>query len=130
LRRGFLNDLPHSCDYLPFEEDLALYFNNFWIPFTQGWFVPSFIEIGKLVLEKTAFKIDPTLSLHFCYYLPIEKDLVFYLNNFEFSYPRGSFVPSLIEIGLLVLKKILNNFHCTFTALLLSSPWAGTLPII
>jgi hypothetical protein len=27
-RREFLNDPPHFCDYLPFEEDLALYLNK------------------------------------------------------------------------------------------------------
>ena len=26
-----------------------------WIPFTQGFFVPSLVEIGSVVLEKTIF---------------------------------------------------------------------------
>jgi hypothetical protein len=30
-------------------------FEQFWIPFTQGWFMPSLIEIGLLVLEKKIF---------------------------------------------------------------------------
>jgi hypothetical protein len=30
------------------------------------------------------------------------------------------FIPSLIEIGLLVLEKIFKNFQCIFTLLLLS----------
>jgi hypothetical protein len=44
---------PHLCDYLPSEEDMAHYFNNFELPSVhQGWFVASLIEIGLLVLEK------------------------------------------------------------------------------
>ena len=45
-----------------FTEKLSMYFCNFvivspwkrmgpWIPFTQRWFVPSFVEIGPVVLE-------------------------------------------------------------------------------
>jgi hypothetical protein len=30
-------------------------FEHFRIPFTQGWFMPSLIEIGQLVLEKKIF---------------------------------------------------------------------------
>jgi hypothetical protein len=30
-------------------------FVPFWIPFTQGWFVPSLNEIGLQVMEKTIF---------------------------------------------------------------------------
>ena len=32
------------------------WFEQTWIPFTQGWFVPSLIEIGPVVLEKKIFK--------------------------------------------------------------------------
>jgi hypothetical protein len=50
LRRRFLNEptpFLHFCNYLPFEEDLALYLNKLEFPF-----VPSLIEFGLLVLEK------------------------------------------------------------------------------
>jgi hypothetical protein len=30
--RRFLNDPPHFCDYLPFEEDLALHLNKIEFP--------------------------------------------------------------------------------------------------
>jgi hypothetical protein len=40
----------HFYDYLPFEKDLALDLYNFEFP------LPSFIEIGLLVLEKKIFK--------------------------------------------------------------------------
>jgi hypothetical protein len=40
------------CYHLPLDENLALHLNIFFILFTEGWFVPSLIEISPLVLEK------------------------------------------------------------------------------
>ena len=48
--RRFLKDptlFLHFCDYLPFEEDLALHLNKF-----ESWFVATLVEIGPAVLEK------------------------------------------------------------------------------
>jgi hypothetical protein len=50
-----------------------------WIPFTQGWFVPSLVTIDPMVLEEKIFKF-----LHFCDYLPFVDDLALYLNKFKF----------------------------------------------
>jgi hypothetical protein len=51
LRRFFNDPTPflYFCDYLPFEEDLALYLNN-QIPFTQDLCEQSLFDIGLLVL--------------------------------------------------------------------------------
>jgi hypothetical protein len=43
----------HFCDYLPFEENVVFDLYNFEFP--SGWFVPSLIEIGRLILEKKIF---------------------------------------------------------------------------
>ena len=45
----FFNDLP-------LKEGGGPSFEQTWIPFTQGWFVPSLVEIGPAVLEKKIFK--------------------------------------------------------------------------
>jgi hypothetical protein len=44
----------HFCNYLPFEEDLALYLNNLKCSLPKDDLYPkkSLIEIGKLVLEE------------------------------------------------------------------------------
>ena len=65
--------------------------------------MPSLIETGLLVLEKKIFKNFQYLLL-FCDYLPFEEDLALYLNNLKSPLPKDD-MPSLIEIGLLVLKK-------------------------
>jgi hypothetical protein len=67
----------HFCDYLPFEEDLALYLNNSESPLPKDDFL---IEIGMLVLEKILKKIFSVFLL-FCYYLPLEKGNPLHLNN-------------------------------------------------
>ena len=43
-------------NYLPLEKGVALHLNKTWIPFTQGYFVPSLVESDSVVLEKKIFK--------------------------------------------------------------------------
>ena len=76
---------PYFCDYLPFEGGHGPWFEQTWIPFTQGWFVPSLIEISPVVLEKKIFSyifacktLTSLLWLH-----PTPRDHDF--NKFEFA---------------------------------------------
>jgi hypothetical protein len=72
----------HFCDYLPLGRGRnAFKQKQFWIPVTQGWFLPSFIEIGLLVLEKIFFLILSVFLL-FCYYLPLNMSVPIHLNIF------------------------------------------------
>jgi hypothetical protein len=61
-------------------------FEQFRIPFTQGWFMPSLIEIGLLILER--FLKIFSVFLLFCDYLPLEKGNPLHLNNLESPSPR------------------------------------------
>jgi hypothetical protein len=56
----------------PLKETWSLGFVQFWIPFTQGWFVPSLI---LLVLEKILRIVSD--FFFFCYNLSLEKELPF-----------------------------------------------------
>ena len=67
--------------YNPLGKDMALLFEQTWIPFTQGYFVPCSVEIGPEVLEKKIFKIS---SMHFRYFqliYPLENGIELYLNK-------------------------------------------------
>ena len=44
----FVNVLLLCCIYLPFEKGQPF----IWIPITKGYFMPSLVEIGPVVLEK------------------------------------------------------------------------------
>jgi hypothetical protein len=63
-------------------------FDDIWIPFPQGWFIPSLVKIGSVVLEKKIIKWPQ--FLHFCDYLPFEEDLALYLNKLEFPSPKDN----------------------------------------
>ena len=136
-------------------------FEQTWIPFTQGCFVPCWVEIGQVVLEKI-FKFRQCISLYHNY-VPLEKGGA--LNKLESPLPKDAlcqvwlklaqwfwrkrlwnfvnvfslfrnnlpieksatlhfktcipftlrcFVPSLVEIGPVVLKKIFKFCQCIF----------------
>ena len=65
-------------------------------------------QIGPEVLEKNIiiFKMS---SKYFRYNLPLKKDVVLHLNNLNFL-TQGYVVPSLVEIGPVVLEK--NLIYC------------------
>ena len=86
------------------EEDLLkslMYFRNFviispwigplfeqsWIPFTQGYFVPGLVEIDQLVLEKKIWLFVNVFS-QFRNYLPLEEGRALHLNKLESPHPR------------------------------------------
>jgi hypothetical protein len=87
--RRFLNDpirFLHFCDYLPFEEDLALYLNKLEFPLPKDslyhvwlnlacWFWRRFLKIFILFLL-------------FRYYLPLEKGYPLILNKLESPSPK------------------------------------------
>ena len=62
----------------------------------------------------------------FRYYLPLEKDVALHLKKFESLLPKRCFVPSLVEIGSVVLEKKISKFrHCIFVII---SSWKKTWP--
>ena len=78
--------------------------------------MPSLVEKDPMVLGKKIFKIS---SMYFrCrYHLPLEKGVALHLNKFE-SFTQECFVPSLVEIGLVVLEnKIFKFDQCIFAIL-------------
>ena len=67
--------------------------------------MPNLVKIGPAVLEK----IFKALSMHYHYfanYLPLEKGGALHLNKLESPFTQGCIVPSLVEIGPVVLEKV------------------------
>ena len=77
-----------------------------WNPFTKAGYVPSLVEIGPVILENKIFLSSSMFFLLFCYYLPLEMGVAIIWTNLN-TITQGCFVSSLIEIGPVVLKKIL-----------------------
>ena len=95
--RVFLLSSPLGKTYKPS-------FGQTWIPFTQGCFVPSLVEIGPMVLKKKIFLIS---SMHFRYFviIPLGKWRGPSFEQTWIPFTQGCFVPSLVEIGPVVLDK-------------------------
>ena len=89
-RRRFLYDPTpffHFCDYLPFEEDLALYLNNLESPPPKDDLCQVWLKLAQWFWRRR-FLNDPTPFLHFCNYLPLEEELALYLNKLESPSPK------------------------------------------
>ena len=99
----------------PLGEGWGPSFKQTWIPFTQGYFVPSLVKIGPEILEKKIFKS--------CQFIFINSRLSPLWGgrgpSFEqtwIPFTQGYFVPSLVEIGSVILEKKILKFHqCIFT---------------
>jgi hypothetical protein len=73
--------LLHFCDYLPFEEDLALYLNKLEFPSVVPRIIcTKFDRIWLVGSGEDFFKIFSVFLL-FCYYLPLERDNPPHLKN-------------------------------------------------
>jgi hypothetical protein len=92
----------HFCDYLPFEEDLALYLNNLEFPLPKDVLCRVWLKLACW-FSRRILKMFSVFLL-FCDYLPLEKGNPLHLNNRD-SLPQGWFVSSLVKIGLVVLEK-------------------------
>jgi hypothetical protein len=71
-------------------------FEQTWIPFIQGWFVPSLIDFGPLVLEKTFF-LKKKNSVYFHSFAIISSwrgTIPFLWTNFNPLPPRMSYAKS------------------------------------
>ena len=71
-------------------EFIGYSFEQTWIPFTQGCFVPRLVEIGPMVLEKKILKIRECVFSLFHNYLPLEKGGALHLNKFESPPPKDA----------------------------------------
>ena len=77
----------HFCDYLPFEEDRALYLNNLEFPLPKDDLYQVWLKLACWFWRRRFLKIFSEFSL-FCYYLPFEMDNPLHLNNLESPPPN------------------------------------------
>ena len=70
--------------------------------------MPSLVEIGPVVLEKITFKFASEFPL-FRFYLLLEKRAVLHLSKLKHFVSNNCFVPSIVEIGLILLEKNFVN---------------------
>ena len=84
------------------------------IPFTQGCFVPSLLENGPMVLEKIFGFGQCIFAISQLSPLGKGHGPLFEQTINRISFTQECFVPSLVEIGPMVLEKKVLNFISVF----------------
>jgi hypothetical protein len=100
-RRRFLNDptpILHFCDYLHFEEDLALYLNKLESLSPKDDLYQVWLNYAQWFLRRFKKKIQ--CFLLFCNYLPLEKGDPLYLNKLESPPPRDDLCQVWVKLAL------------------------------
>ena len=88
-------------------------FEEIWIPFTKGCIVAGLVEADLVVLEKKIFKFRQRIFAFSLLY-PFGKGQGPSFEQTSILFTQGGFVPSLIEIGPMVLeKKMWTVYHNT-----------------
>ena len=84
------------------------------IPFSQGCFVPSLIEIGPVVLEKKIFKFRQCIFA-ISWLSPLEKGMALYLNQLEFPSPKDALCQVWLKLAQWFWKGRFLNFINVFS---------------
>ena len=106
------------CHYSPFLRSLVFHLKKKWNLIFPEYFVPNLVEI---ILSKPRVIFISLLTQNhgwhsffftFCNFFPLEKSMVKHLNKLKISFIQRCFVASLVEIGLMVLKKKMFKYTC------------------
>jgi hypothetical protein len=65
-----------------------VHFYSTWIPSPQGWFVPSLVKIGQVVLEENIFKWPHSIFTFFVIISPLKRTWHFIWTNLNSLHPR------------------------------------------
>ena len=89
-----------------------------WVPFAQGFFVPSLVEIGSVILKGKIFKFPHCMFAVSLISLFGKGRGPFFLTNLNSHHLLdciGCFVPSLYKIGSVLLEYIFFKFFNVFS---------------
>ena len=102
------NIILQISNYLPFFMGIALYLKKkIWISSTQGCFMPSLVETGRVVLKKKIFKYSPYFAI-----ISLREGCGPFFVKIWIPSTQGCFVPNLAEISPEDFKRgFWNNFN-------------------
>ena len=95
-------------------------FQQTWITFTQSCFVPSWVEIGPVVLEKI-FKLPPCIFVIISHWIRLR---AFIWTSFSPHHQR-----TLCKCSM-VLERIFKFRQCIFSYFIIITPWKRVGPFI
>ena len=94
----------YFCYYFPLEKGVALHLNKLESSSPKNALCHIWLKLALWFLRRWFFKFV-NIFLLFPYYLPLEKGVALHLNNAWIPITQGCFVPSLFEIGPVVLER-------------------------
>ena len=90
-------------------------FEQTWIPFTQGCFVPRLVEICPVVLEKEILKFRKCVFSLFHNYLPLEKGWALHLNKPKSPSPKDALCQVELKLAQWFWRRRFLNFVNVFS---------------
>ena len=109
-------------------------FEQTWIPFTQGSFVTSWVEIGSVFLKKEIFKFWQ-LIFAISQLSPFRKENAFHVNKLETPSPKDALCQIWLKLAQLFWRRRLLNFVNVLLLFLIYNTngrdrfhWAATPP--
>jgi hypothetical protein len=112
----------------PLGEGQSPSFEQTWIPSFQGWFKPSLIKIGPVVLEKI-FKW-PHLIITFLWLSPLRRGPGPYLNKHEFPSPKDNVYQVWLNLACWFWRRRFLKIFSVFFSFAIISPWRLAIPFI
>ena len=101
-------------NYLPFGKGRDPSFEKTWIPFTEGCFVPSLVEIDPVLMRRRFFNFVNVFSL-FRNYLPLEKGGALHLNKLESPSPKDVLCQVWLKLAQWFWRRRFINFVNVFS---------------
>ena len=127
---SFVNVFSLFCNYLPLEEGGALHLNKLESPSPKEALCLVWLKLAQWFWRRRFLNFVNAFSL-FLTYVPLEKCGALHLNKLESPFPRRCIVPSLVEIGSVVLEKkifLISSMYFRYFAII--SPWKRAEPFI
>jgi hypothetical protein len=102
--------LLHFCNYLPLKKGIPRHLNKLESPPPKDYLCQVWLKLAQWFFRRR-FLNDSTPFLHFCAYLPLEEDMVLYLNKFESSSPEDNLCQIWLNLACWFWRRFLNVFN-------------------
>ena len=101
---NFVNVLSLFRNDLPFEKSVALHLNKLYSHFPRDALCQVWLKLANWFFRRRFLNFVHSFSVN-RNYLPLEKELSLYFQNWNFLHPgQRCFVPSLVKIDLMILE--------------------------
>ena len=120
----------HFCDYLPLEEDLALYLSKLEFPSPKDDLCQVWLKFAKWFWRRRFLKIFSAFSLFRYNYLPLERGYPLPLYKLESHLPKDDLCQFWLKLTQWFWRRRFLNNPTHFCIFVIISPLKRTWPFI